>query len=340
MNHEKLDILKSCLAKVGHYDYPFQSRVHPLRSFPDNCFVKRDDELGFGLTGSKVRKLRTLIPALKRRGIKKAIVLGGAHSNNVLGMLQLLIENGITPILFLLGNPDCEIRGTHLLIRMLADESMIHWIPRGCWPHVAEMANNLAMELNEKEHTTIVIPEGCAMPEAMPGAATLALDLLRNEMESKLIFDHVFLDAGTGFQAAATLLAYAFLEKTTVFTVVSMADSRTEFNQNLKISHGMFESWLGMEGPLPNNYEFIHPFSAKSFGSVNKMVLESLLNMSRMEGIFVDPIYTAKLFDTARHVLNNKSKNGNTLIVHSGGGLALTGFQSMLADKIKDIDEQ
>lgn len=329
----KQDILSFAVDNAPQCNYPFQSRIHKLRSFPDGCFVKRDDELGFGVTGSKVRKFRTLIPALKNRKVKTAILIGGAYSNNILGAVQLLIENGIVPLLFLLGEGNEEPIGIHLMIRMLVESSSIHWIPRKDWAQVAIFAENKALELTRSGQVVAVIPEGSVLSEAIPGAVTLALDILRNEKEENVHFDQIFLDAGTGFQAAMTLLAYAWLEKTTKFSVVLMADPPHVFNQKLKEWHSLFEEWLKEKVPFPVNYKMILPKTAKSFGSVNRSVIETTISLARSEGMFADPVYSVKLFDAARYEIMNKNEGGNTLIVHSGGGLGLAGFQSMLAKK-------
>jgi 1-aminocyclopropane-1-carboxylate deaminase/D-cysteine desulfhydrase len=335
----KHDILAFALDKAPQCNYPFQSRIHQLRSFPDGCFVKRDDELGFGVTGSKVRKFRTLIPALKNRKTDIAILIGGAFSNNILGAAQLLIENGIVPLLFLLGDGNDDPIGIHLMIRMLVQSSSIHWIPRKDWDQVSALAENKALELTRKGYVVAVIPEGSVLSEAIPGAVTLALDIIRNEKEEKVFFDQIFLDAGTGFQAAMTMLAYAWLEKTTKFSVVLMADPPHVFNQKLKDCHRLFEEWLKEKVPFPVNYRMILPKTAKSFGSVNMSVIETTIGLARSEGMFADPVYSAKLFDTARHEIMNENEVGNTLIVHSGGGLGLAGFQSLLAKKMKEDNE-
>lgn len=338
MNAEKYDILIFALAKAVQCNYPSQSRVHRLRTFP-NSFVKRDDELGFGLTGSKVRKFRTLIPALKCKKVETAILIGGAFSNNILGAVQLLIENGIVPILFLLGDSNSDLNGTHLMIRLLVAKASIRWISRKDWAQVTALAENYAFELAKEGRFAVVIPEGSVLPEAIPGSVTLALDIIRNENEEKIVFDRIFLDAGTGFQAAMTMLAYAWLEKTVRFSIVLMADSQVVFNQKLKEYHLLFEKWLNEKVPFPVDYELILPETAKSFGSVNASVIETVIDLARTEGILTDPIYSAKLFNAARRQIANKDYRGNSLIVHSGGGIALTGFQSMMAKKIRRNDE-
>src|SRR5579883_147233 len=127
----KMDVLSIRLDEEPHEDYPTHSRVHPLREFP--CvFVKRDDELGFGISGSKFRKYRCLIPQLREK--KEVIVLGGPSSNHVLSLTQLLIENGIQPILYLKGPPPVHTGGNFHYLQMLVPSSSIQWIPKADWP--------------------------------------------------------------------------------------------------------------------------------------------------------------------------------------------------------------
>ena len=64
------DELAKCIAKIPQEDYPVHSRVHPLKNLP-HSYIKREDELGCILSGSKVRKYRTQVAAIKKKGYKK-----------------------------------------------------------------------------------------------------------------------------------------------------------------------------------------------------------------------------------------------------------------------------
>ena len=50
----------------------YQVEYIRLNHFPNNgvnCYVKRDDELGCGISGSKLRKYASLLPFLMNKGI-------------------------------------------------------------------------------------------------------------------------------------------------------------------------------------------------------------------------------------------------------------------------------
>ena len=56
-----------------------------------------------------------------------------------------------------------------------------------------------------------IVPEGSFCKEAIVGASTLALDILKNEKELGIEFDHVFVDSGTGMTAMSLIYAFHIL---------------------------------------------------------------------------------------------------------------------------------
>jgi len=338
MDPRKYHRLKEALSAVEQADYPVNSRFHALHSFEKDCFVKRDDELGFGLSGSKIRKFRTLLPWLIRQGAEEAVVIGTPHSNNVLSLVQLLIENGISPILFLRGESRIDLKGNLLMTRLLTMPKSIKWIPRHLWVDVETLAHDYAKEQLERDRMAVVISEGSSMPASFPGAMTLALDILRNEEGTGITFDHLFMDAGTGLMAAATLLAFAWMEKPINVHIILMAGNLEQFDKNLAYYHGVFEKWIGDKVPFPKNYQLMFSETSSAFGSVNKNVLEMIRFMALEEGILTDPIYSAKLFYTVKHLMRNQEFRGNKLIVHSGGGTSLWGYHERLQQIIREAE--
>lgn len=313
------------------------SRVHPLKTLNTPlalCKVKRDDELGFGISGSKWRKYTSLIPYLLRHNCQQAVVVGGAYSNHVLGISQLLIENRIKPKLFLLGDSKAKRQGNSLLTSLLVPESQIRWIARKDWPQVETFANEY---IQNNKLRTMLIPEGACMNAALPGALTLAVDILQNEQESQQQFQHIFIDAGTGLSAIATILAFAWLKKDTVLHVLLLADDEQQFLAKLKQFHQSFEAFIEDRlswADVLERFRVYKATQARAFGSANATILKHIKFLARKEGFFTDPIYTAKLFLEARNIISDQALKGNTLVIHSGGALTLMGFQEKLYDGI------
>ncbi len=140
--------------------FRLQSRVHRLRWFGrSDIWVKRDDELSFGVSGTKLRKHASIIPALKQKGIEEVVVIGGANSNNVLSAAQTLTENNIRIIPFLLGPPS-EILGNLKLLSLFVDDNEIHWISRSQWADREHLANCYAEKRKAYGIKIFVLPEG------------------------------------------------------------------------------------------------------------------------------------------------------------------------------------
>lgn len=316
---DKQSLLKEKVsARVTHIPH---SREHPLKTIKSR--VKREDELGFGISGTKLRKYTSLIPHLINNSYQAAAIIGSAHSNHVLSISQTLIENDIKPVLFLLGNPKMKREGNLLLTSMLVPETEWHWIDRTDWPFVEK----LAYEHITKE--TLLIPEGACMPEALPGALTLAIDMLDTDN------DHIFMDAGTGLSAIATILAYAWLGKKTTLHILLLADNEQQFLNKLNHFQHVFEQFMGasIEGEL--RFKLYSSTLARSFGSVNQAVIDHIKFLACNEGFFTDPIYSAKLFWEANEIIKAQSLDGNILVIHSGGALTLMGFQQHFQHKDK-----
>ncbi|MBA2655700.1 MAG: 1-aminocyclopropane-1-carboxylate deaminase [Tatlockia sp.] len=292
------------------------SRIHHLNHFPNqgvSCYVKRDDELGCGISGSKLRKYASLLPYLLDKNIRHLIIIGGAQSNNLLAALQIAREFQFNLTAFLIKPRSDKIQGNFKLSRLFFCEEEIRWIPREDWPKVDELAELFLANLKE---TGFIISEGASVAEAMPGAESIATDILANEIDASLKFQHIFIDAGTGFSAAALINGLLKLEHEADIHVLLLADDEMTFKSKLL-------NWIGL---IPKNLHCFIPPTAKSFGSVNQIIQQEIKRLAQEEGILADPIYSAKLFYSARQRIESERLKGNILIIHSGGTLTMAGF--------------
>lgn len=333
----ELEHFERCLSLIPQADYPIHSRLHALRSFhfPSlKCYVKRDDELGFGISGTKIRKYRSLIPSLILNQIKEVAVIGSAYSNHVLSFIQLLIENGVQPTLFLRGNPHSSLQGNALLISLFIPPSSIHWFSKENWKNVLSNAQAYA---KLQTHPTFVLPEGGFCSQALPGVLTLALDIIKNEKEHGINFDHLFIDAGTGFTACTLILALSWLKHSACIHVILLAEDRQGFLSALKNCHQMFQQFIQSPLPFPQNFLLHDPQMTQPFGKTNVFLFEKISQIAQKEGFLTDPIYTAKLFIESEFLLSQGKIKGFACLLHTGGAFTLMGFQHQL-QKLKFLE--
>ncbi|MES2345454.1 MAG: pyridoxal-phosphate dependent enzyme [Chlamydiota bacterium] len=303
------------------------SRVHRLNTFDFpgvTAYVKREDELSFGISGSKLRKYSSLLPYLLKQNVEEVVLAGGVYSNHILAMAQLLREKGIKITLFLGGRCPHKPMGNFIFISLIISKEDIHFVPAGEEDAAAKAYTEVLQKENKR---AFHIPLGARMKESIPGALSLVYDLEKNEKELGITFDHIFIDSGTGTTAVTTILGFAMLEKKTHFHVIQMASTPERFENLITLFRDEFPT---IHAPLC--YSLYKPLTARSFGSTNASVWKSIAHMARYEGIFVDPVYNAKLFAEGRKILRKGEIQGNILFIHSGGGFALAGFMEELGN--------
>lgn len=307
------------------------SRVHRLNTFDFPgvaAYVKREDELSFGVSGPKLRKYSSLIPYLLEQKIEEAVLAGGAYSNHLLSLSQLLREKKIEITIFIGGRKPVKPMGNLILTSLIVPPQNIHWTASGEEEKAAAL---YVQKRQSKNIRAFFIPIGARMQASIPGGMSLVDDLIRNEQELGIHFDHIFIDSGTGTTAVTAILGYALLGKTTHFHVIQIASTFEKFHMLIE---NFRKELPHISSPL--HFTLYKPETARSFGAINASVWKTIAHMARHEGFFVDPVYNAKLFSEGRKILQRKEIKGNVLFIHSGGCFALSGFM----EKLRSIHEK
>lgn len=291
-------------------------------------FLKRDDELSFGVSGSKWRKLATLVPHLLRHPSRPVWLVGGLASNSVVAAAQVFREAGLN--LRVLIPSRSASAPTHSPNAVLSAMILGHADIKRGQPAAVPAA---IAALRQLAHLGVItwLDEGLDHPAAYPGAASLAADLHRNEDERGERFRHVVIDAGTGVSAAAMILNDARHLRGTGFRrhyhVVLIAGDEAYFGRQwAKVARIL----PGTEGLCPGQLgvEFYRPDVGKSFGSTPAAVFATIRKVARQDGVLLDPIYTAKTYEVlARRIA---PLPGAKVMIHTGGGLSLGGFLDRL----------
>lgn len=293
-----------------------QSRIHPLADFchnEANVYLKRDDELSCGISGTKKRKYASIIPNLLKQKIEHVYIIGSAHSNNVLSALQCLKENHFSVTVLLLKPNNEPDKGNFKLSKLFLNENEIVWIERSDWPRVNKFAHELA---TQHPKNSFILFEGGSVKEGIDGAKTLGSDIIRNEQEHNLTFDHIFIDSGTGFSANCCIKVLEESKHTANIHVIHLAGNTESFkSMNAALIHATLEK-----------VSFYYPSNARSFGSINSSVKDYLRQFAHQYGVLLDPIYSAKCLYESQKIIEKKKLTGNILITHSGGVLSLPNF--------------
>lgn len=317
-------------------DFLPQTRCHPLRIRSEkrnSVWIKREDESSFGIPGPKLRKYASLMPNLMAQGIRTALLIGGAYSNNLAALPQLLIENQINCKLILRGESNLNSAGNLLLIRMLNSTENLRWIPRNQWDQVQQWAEQFQQTIPAEDQPSIVIPEGAFMPETLKGSMTLGADIRRNEKQHSLFFKNILIDSGTGLSAIAAMFDDFPFHPERKWHILLSAGNPDEFNARLETVWIWYQQLHPEAIQKPDNFILHAPGNKDRFGKINESILSESIRIAREQGILTDPVYGTKLWLLMESLLQENALIGNTLFIHSGGS-SLWGFQEKLSKLI------
>ncbi len=311
---------------LDHGGRPLHSRVHALRSLDRirpglRVWLKRDDELSFGASGSKARKYSSLIPALQARGVTDVAVVGQWASNNVLAAVQLLREAGFGLHVVLREEDEGGLPLlVHDLLRVLTRPEEVTRVAPACWDEtLAEVLSGFAARVRADGGIPEVIPEGGSHPEALVGAITLGIDLVRNESLLGHQFDHVFIEAGSGMSALALALCLALLDRSVTLHVLCTYIQPAELTQ-------LVSRCLRAAGgdERPGVRLVCHPSYSRLPPAEWHEIAQRIGRYMQTDGVLLDPEYSARLVLLAQKVITTSAcAPGNALVVHTGGAIGL-----------------
>mmetsp|Transcript_29710 Transcript_29710/g.41822 ORF Transcript_29710/g.41822 Transcript_29710/m.41822 type:complete len:350 (-) Transcript_29710:11-1060(-) len=337
--HPTIDVLVARHHKLG-LNFPFHSRVHKLQTWSNEntrVFLKREDELR-GI-GTKIRKYASIIPHVMENKYDEILAVGGLFSNNIVLAAQLFKEHRI-PAHYLIRKIASTSNGNQALFKALVSDKECTFISPTHWKDIDLISNDIRtkQKANKKVY---LLPEGATTEEAIEGLSTLAYDIIENEKQLQLEFDHIFVDSGTGITASTLISTLQHLDKKATVHVVLLAPSEKEFESRLNKTKDYMEQHIFKQPvPLKMNRVNLHkPTVSPSFGSVNTQLFESIIRFARAEGVLTDPVYNMKTFVTAQEIMKEKGIKGNVLLIHSGGTTSIVSYPTQLQTGLKAVGD-
>ena len=298
-------------------------RMHPLKGFAHPWLVARDDELSFGISGSKLRKLLSLTRHWQSQGIKHVVAMGGARSNHLVATLQVCHELGIDCDIVTPKTYAQDVSGNAFFLSLLARDDRIHSLAPEDWETRKDFIGSLLSRRGDGN--SFVMEEGGYSQHALLGGLSLGY-YLADRMESEYR-PTIVLDAGTGGIAASCAVYLTLAGYQGKIAVVHMA-GLAGWDKVLRDTVQWTEALIQEPVALPSVVSY-RPPSAASFGATSQSVFLEIIKQARENGILTDPIYSGKLFMTMRYYEEQGELDGG-IAVHSGGALALEGFRDKI----------
>jgi D-cysteine desulfhydrase len=256
-------------------------------------WIKRDDLVGLGGGGNKVRKLQYTCGEALAAGAATLITAGAAQSNHARLTAAAAARLGLRCVLVLAGEPTGPYRG-NLVLDTLAGAEIV-------WAGKAPLADVLEAEAPKRDRP-YVIPFGGSTPASVQGYVDCA-----HEIEEALPgFDRVVVAVGSGGTMAGLVRALG-PERVYGVDTGAVPDARAAVG--------------GLAGVDPATVRIDRSQVGAGYQVLTERVREALKLAARTEGLFLDPTYTGRAM--AGLIAGSIPADGVTVFLHSGGLPAL-----------------
>jgi D-cysteine desulfhydrase family pyridoxal phosphate-dependent enzyme len=306
-------------------------------------FIKRDDLTGLALGGNKARKLDLLCADALEQGCNTLVTGGGVQSNHARMTAAAASRLGLACHL-VLGGPPRDRKTANLLLDQLFGATL-HFtgdLDAGGLELEASADSYSGLEQAITDVAERVRADG-ARPYAIPigGASTvgaaayaLAADELANQLPDAGLshVDIVVVADGSGGTHAGLL---AGLPRAT--TVVGV-DVGTRPNLTDAVPTLAAAAARACDRPVPTSDVIIdRDHFGAGYGALTDGALDALRATARLEGIALDPVYSAKAMAALiTRVGDGRIPRDSTVVFwHTGGAVAL--FSDRYADALSDL---
>lgn len=287
---------------------------------PYEIFIKRDDQTGLASGGNKTRKLEYLLADALLQGCDTVVTLGAQQSNHCRQTAAACARTGLDCHLIVRGAPPVLPDGNLLLSVLLGAE--IHY----AWGEITDAFADEVMEgLRVKGRKPYLIPYGGSNAVGVMGYVDAGKELKEQLLETKLKVDYIFFASCSGGTQAglmlgkekygleATLMPVSIQKPEAGFpsleaTALKLANDR---RFNLGIGHHFSEKDAAL----------IKGYDEAGYGVVTGHERQAIHELAKLEGILLDPVYTARAFYAMTDFLEKGEvpPGSRVLFWHTGG---------------------
>lgn len=292
-------------------------RLEPLsQRLGIDLWIKRDDLTGYGLGGNKVREAEFLLADALKHDADVLLTAGTFQSNHCRVIAAVAQRIGLECHLFLSGQEPDPPSGNFLLDCLL--DAKIH-------PTKSRAERQPAMEsfsnrLRNEGHRPYIIPVGGASPIGAYGYV-MAFEELDSQLDTLPEKETVLVFASS----TGTTFAGLLIGKLRTQSEVQVLGIRTDLDPNperviCEIANALAERLGIQERVREEEVSLNGDYVGEDFAIPTKEGVDALRLLWRLEGIVLEPVYTAKgmagLIDLARSGL---WKTKRIIFLHTGG---------------------
>jgi L-cysteate sulfo-lyase len=343
--HVSLSDSLARMPRVALVDAP--TPIQPLKRIEEvmgpalngvKLYVKRDDLMGLGGGGNKLRKLEYLMGDAAAKGCDTIIASGGIQSNftrvaaAACAREKVACELVLAPLVP--GTDDDYQRNGNTILNDLFG-ARVHVLGQG--ESAADFARRRAEELTTQGRRPYLTPGGGSNSISALGYVRCALEI-DTQLNSNGLDDAIIVTANGRTGTHAGLLAgFKALGRSPhqlrAFTV--LADAENSRNSTLTMANGTLELLGASDRVGFDEVRIANDQRGRGYGLVTDAMIEAVRLMASCEGLLLDPVYSGKAFaGLIGDVRSGRYPAGSSVVfLMTGGTPALYAYRSTFACK-------
>jgi D-cysteine desulfhydrase family pyridoxal phosphate-dependent enzyme len=290
--------------------------------------VKRDDQTGLAGGGNKTRKLEYVAAEAQANGARTLITVGAAQSNHCRQTAALAARLGMDCVVVLSGRQPQSLSGNLLLDHLFGAETV--WCSREKRDSVLQHTFETAWENGRRP---FLIPLGASTPTGALGYVTAFEEFISQGVQVDWI---VAASSSAGTQAGLALGARRSGWRGRVLGI-SIDHPQTELqHQVADLANRAAERLGDSQRIAPSEVLVNDDYTGAGYGVMTQAEVEAARLFARLEGLLLDPVYTARAAAAMIDLIRKGFfKAGTTILFwHTGGTPAL------FADEYRDLLSQ
>lgn len=283
-------------------------------------WIKRDDLTGSTLSGNKVRKLEFIVAHAQDHGFDTLITCGGLQSNHCRATALVAAQLGLRAHLILRGETPAASEGNYLLDQ-LAGARISCYRAGQYFSELDALFAQWADHYAQQGSRALIIPTGGSDGIGVWGYISACEELKSDFAAAGIGRANIVCASGSGGTQAGLTVGAELHDLPATVWAVNVCDDEQYFVDKVAAD---ISDWQRRYADLPSvsvRARVLDGYVGAGYGKASAEVFELIGELSRLEGIVLDPVYTGKAFQGMLAELEQGRFDDcdDLVFVHTGG---------------------
>ncbi|MBL4580678.1 MAG: D-cysteine desulfhydrase family protein [Gammaproteobacteria bacterium] len=286
-------------------------------------WIKRDELTGTEVSGNKIRKLEYCIAEAQNQSCDTLITCGGIQSNHCRATAVLGARLGMKVHLILRGEKPDVLEGNLLMDYLCGAE--VSYLSQAQWSGHEDLASELQARCVSQGKKAFFIPVGASDEVGLWGYIKASEELNQDFLDLKMEPEYIVTATGSGGTQAGLIVGTELLGMRSQVVAFNVSDDAAYFEKKIRGDVMLWKQRYNQEfDESKMKIKTVEGYLGAGYGVAGPEIFDGIAELARIEGIFLDPVYTGKAFHGMVAELEKGDAGAlsgakNVVFIHTGG---------------------